>query len=623
MLLKQTLQKLSIVLFVLAMTASYSFAQDAGKKSNCTAAEKAKCTAAQKAKCEASKSACSSKAGVKFFKGTWAEALETAQAEGKPIFLDGYASWCGPCQKMIKNTFPQKAVGDYFNANFVNVKMDMEKGEGPEIAAKYGIKNFPTYVFMDSKGNALHRSVGYMEADDFVAVGQAAMNPETQYYTLKNRYKAGERDADFLRNYTMAMVQTDHYSYATEVANEYLATQKKKKLTSEENMEFIMKTPITEDSKAFEVLMANKDKFANAYSAEKVNKKMFGIAKSKAITALKTEDVSKFDEALAFIDTHFGDDADKAKGDVSLMYYQYSNNWDAYTKTAATHVKTHGMDDWNMLNTVAWTYFEKVEDKNALKQAVGWAMRSMELDKNYYNADTYAALLHKVGNNKEAMEAAKVAVELAAEKDMDASATKDMMFDIALDSYGVGVDYILANMDYYTESVGEEKLAKKVGKMLHYRAMKAGKTGDKESMVALKGMVKDAMPENEIIPTNMAMAYHQGAEDWDAYASIAEEFAATEYAQNDWYSLNNMAWTYYEVIDDKSKLMKAEKWVKRSLELEENYFNMDTYAALLYKLGKKSAAVEAANKAIKLAEENDIDPKETKALLSKMESLKP
>lgn len=39
---------------------------------------------------------------------------------------------------MSKQVFVRKEVGDIFNGTCVNIKIDMEKGEGPEIAVKYG-----------------------------------------------------------------------------------------------------------------------------------------------------------------------------------------------------------------------------------------------------------------------------------------------------------------------------------------------------------------------------------------------------------------------------------------------------------------------------------------------------
>src|SRR5690606_40768831 len=81
--------------------------------------------------------------GIQFQKNTFGEMLEKAKKENKLIFIDAMAVWCGPCKLMDKNVFSQKPVGDYFNANFINGKFDMEKGEGLELAARYGVRSYP------------------------------------------------------------------------------------------------------------------------------------------------------------------------------------------------------------------------------------------------------------------------------------------------------------------------------------------------------------------------------------------------------------------------------------------------------------------------------------------------
>ena len=65
----------------------------------------------------------------------------------KLVFMDAYATWCGPCKWMSANVFTDPKVADYFNANFVNIKMDMEKGEGPELARQFNLRAYPTLVF--------------------------------------------------------------------------------------------------------------------------------------------------------------------------------------------------------------------------------------------------------------------------------------------------------------------------------------------------------------------------------------------------------------------------------------------------------------------------------------------
>ena len=64
------------------------------------------------------------------------DALDKAKQENKMVFLDCYTSWCGPCKMMSTKIFPTQEVGDFMNPKFVSIKIDMEKGEGPEIASR-------------------------------------------------------------------------------------------------------------------------------------------------------------------------------------------------------------------------------------------------------------------------------------------------------------------------------------------------------------------------------------------------------------------------------------------------------------------------------------------------------
>ena len=112
------------------------------------------------------------KAGIQFFQGSWKQALAKAKAENKHVFLDTYASWCGPCRIMQARTFPDKRVGDYFNQKFVSVKIDVDHGEGPQIADKYGIQALPTLLFLDASGKVVRREEGLHEPGELLALGR-------------------------------------------------------------------------------------------------------------------------------------------------------------------------------------------------------------------------------------------------------------------------------------------------------------------------------------------------------------------------------------------------------------------------------------------------------------------
>ena len=108
---------------------------------------------------------------------TWNDVLALSQKENKLIFVETYTANCGYCQYMLKEVFTQPAVGRYFNDNFINVTIDIEKGEGIELAKKYAIRAVPTLLFFDGAGRLVYRTVGAVGGPALIAHGKAALAP--------------------------------------------------------------------------------------------------------------------------------------------------------------------------------------------------------------------------------------------------------------------------------------------------------------------------------------------------------------------------------------------------------------------------------------------------------------
>ncbi len=107
--------------------------------------------------------------GINFFQGSWKEAVARAKQEKKCIFLDAYTSWCGPCKTMDKEVYTNAAVTEYFNRRFVAVRVDMEKGEGPELAKKFSsIDGYPSLLFFDQEGHLAKTVLGSRTAEEFL-----------------------------------------------------------------------------------------------------------------------------------------------------------------------------------------------------------------------------------------------------------------------------------------------------------------------------------------------------------------------------------------------------------------------------------------------------------------------
>lgn len=113
--------------------------------------------------------------GIQFKRGTWKEALTMAKKENKLIFVDIYATWCGPCKKLKKYTFADKKVGDFYNANFINVAIDGEEGEGVTLAQKYGVRAYPSLFFIDGNGEVVLSENGYHNDKELIKLGEKAL----------------------------------------------------------------------------------------------------------------------------------------------------------------------------------------------------------------------------------------------------------------------------------------------------------------------------------------------------------------------------------------------------------------------------------------------------------------
>lgn len=153
------------------------------------------------------------------------EALSKAKEEGKYVFLDCYTSWCGPCKMMESQVFSHELAGTFCNKYFVNIKIDMEKGEGPEVAERYQVEVYPTMLILNADGSVRCRIRGGRDVKDFMLILQRSMNDEYNYSTLVKEYNEGNRETSFLARYYLTMSDAGELKNADEVIK-FLASLK-------------------------------------------------------------------------------------------------------------------------------------------------------------------------------------------------------------------------------------------------------------------------------------------------------------------------------------------------------------------------------------------------------------
>ena len=114
--------------------------------------------------------------GIDFSKVTLEKAKKEASKTGKLIFIDAYTDWCGPCKRMAATTFQDPELGKFFNKNFVNLKIEMEKdADRMEIAKRYRVRAYPTMLIIDADGNLVKSVIGFKTKDQLLAIAESAL----------------------------------------------------------------------------------------------------------------------------------------------------------------------------------------------------------------------------------------------------------------------------------------------------------------------------------------------------------------------------------------------------------------------------------------------------------------
>lgn len=357
--------------------------------------------------------------GIEFLHDkSWKEILAQAKKEDKLIFMDAYAEWCGPCKKMARDVFTEKEVGDYYNAHFVNVKMDMEKGDGIGLSVDFGIQAYPTLLFINSEGKVVHRAVGYHTSDLLIDLAGAAKDPNRNAGTITARYDAGDRSPDLLSNLAQARYDAMDGTYV-KVADEYLATQQD--WSTEENMTFIFRMADDLNSKMSDYLMSHRTDFEVKFGKEQVTAKVDEMVQN-TITNAKTEaDIKKVEALYA---KTYPERAAEMSGQLKMGFYAQREDWKNFAKAANVHFKKFPPQEWSVLNDLAWIYYDAVDSKKELKCALDWAKQSVKMNRNYVNLDTVASLYYKLGKKGKALKYANEAIALAKANDEDYSETE-------------------------------------------------------------------------------------------------------------------------------------------------------------------------------------------------------
>lgn len=240
--------------------------------------------------------------GIVFFKGSWTDLLAESKKQQKLIFIDFYTDWCPPCKRMDAEIFPDKTVGAVYNKLFINYKVNAEKGNGIELAKKFGVKAYPTWVFVDELGNMVLRGDDYMSASNFIDLGKRAAlqrNVTGSLTQFEKRFLNGERELGFLRGYIEKL--TSMKVMNSTVINTYVKCLPADKINDADEIMFLGKNIGLVKSDAVQLVLSNLS-VLNKDQQQEITRPMFAILRNEFAEARKDKRLDDEEKAISDID---------------------------------------------------------------------------------------------------------------------------------------------------------------------------------------------------------------------------------------------------------------------------------------------------------------------------------
>lgn len=330
-------------------------------------------------------------AGIVFEPGTpaWAEVLAKAKAASKPAFVDFSTTWCGWCRRLEKDTFSQASVGEVMKG-FVNVQLDAEKGEGPDLAKRYGVRGFPTMLVVDAAGDEVDRIVGYLPPAEFTKEAQRILRGDGTIPSLRAKVAAAPDDleAGVALGSKLATTKPDESTALFEAlvakaGGRDRATQGKVRLAWVTAL-VDADRPEPAFAQAEAILKDLSDTPAAAEVVPALGRAAFAVGAARALPFL--------DRARPL--------AKDAKARFALEDLTIALHREQIAAALARQGEAAG-DDPDLLNQVAWTCFEQ---KVNVREALGWAHKAAELSQGAPEIlDTLANLQWLLGQQDEAI----------------------------------------------------------------------------------------------------------------------------------------------------------------------------------------------------------------------------
>ena len=132
---------------------------------------------------------------VRWFEGSFDEAVAKAKSEDKLIFIDFWTDWCGWCKRLDKDTFSQDSVASELG-DVICLSIDAESETGAPLAKRFAVQGFPALILVNGEGQAQDSIGGYLPPKAFITEIQRVKRKEGTVDGLEAAVAADDNDLE-------------------------------------------------------------------------------------------------------------------------------------------------------------------------------------------------------------------------------------------------------------------------------------------------------------------------------------------------------------------------------------------------------------------------------------------
>lgn len=359
-------------------------------------------------------------------------ALETAKKEQKPIFIMLYADWCPHCNKMKKEVFSSSEVIEFLKKNYVCVWKNTDHEEGTVLKNKFNTKSLPAFLFVDANETLLYALKGEMKKEFFLAEAKNALNPKLQLPYLEKEFMLEPSNSIKFFSYLNVLKKAKDRNELSIPTYLYLSTQTDAQLISETNWRAIANGVTDINSREFQYVLKHQKEFAAVASQNRIDKKIENIVKELLRPIVDNMDSANYFKQREVAKSIQSPAADSLVFKYDLSLAERTNNWDFYKKVTLESTEKIVWNDAGFLKEIGQTYFRHITNEAALKKAVLWVKRSLELNDSYDGNLLVANLYFKTKDKKSTLKYAKTAKIIATEMSWDSKEVDTLLAELGI-----------------------------------------------------------------------------------------------------------------------------------------------------------------------------------------------